>query len=464
MSTAEEEVRLSMRVMINKEKTKVLFAIVDNKLADILLSFLTLPMGMIPQLLGKHFGEDEAPNIGSLNTLYKGLENLDSSHFRTEVNKLMLLNPRSSLDADCSKLQLNIYYDTQPIKYFSCEDMDCRSAIMYHDTERCPCGKSMNRNLIFPIEGDYEDGEVFTVKTSTFLISDDLRMLPNVTGSFLQTIKDLGITDTNEAQQMTFTIGFNQIMELLKWSLLSQFPLTDLILGKSQIRKSSSIANPELFILPPEMNEEANSSSKKFKVKATVQKSTYKLLFVQAEEDFIDFLFSFLTIPLAQVERLLGSNTWLGSIDNMYKSLSNLNADKYLKTPDAKGWLLDPKIPPNFLSKNQIFPISEKEYTFKGGACNGKPPAFVNPNNEGSYLKGPGMFMVTDDLTVTPLCMLSTISTLNELKIPLCDVEELEIDIGLEEGLRILKASLTLTYALTNGLIHILRKQLKQEN
>ncbi|KAL3830431.1 hypothetical protein ACJIZ3_019233 [Penstemon smallii] len=440
MSSPEEEVRLSMRVMINKEKTKVLFAIVDNNLADILLSFLTLPLGLIIRLLKKHYGDDEVPIVGSLNTLYDGLANLDSSHFRTEVNKLMLLNPESSLDADCSKLQLNIYYDTQPIKYFSFENMDCTSVIMYHDTERCPCGKSMNKNL-----------KVFTVKTSSFLISDELRMLPNVTGSYLQTINDLGITDTDGALQMTFTIGFNQIMELLKWSLLSQSPLTDLILGKSQIHKSSSIAKFELFILPPaDMNEGANSSSTKFKVKATLHKSTRKLLFVQAEEDLVDFLFSLLTIPIGKVESLLDSNTCLGSIDNLYSSLASLNADKYLKTPDAKGWLLDPKLPPNYISKNQymIFPISEQIYDFKSGSCKGKPLAFVYPNNEGSYVKGPGMFMVNDDLTVTPLCMLSTISILNELKIPLW-FTHIE--------------SITSTYALTNGLNPVLEKLLKRK-
>ncbi|KAL3830438.1 hypothetical protein ACJIZ3_019240 [Penstemon smallii] len=463
MSTAEEEVRLSMRVMINKEKTKVLFALVDNSLADILLCFLTLPLGVIPRLLKKHYGDD-APNIGSLNTLYNGLENLDSSHFRTEAGKLMLLNPKSSLDVDCSELKININ-DTQPVKYFGCGDLGCKhgGVIMYHDTERCPCGNSMNGEVCIGIEGPYEDGEVLTVKTSYFLISDDLRVLPNVTGSFLQSIKDLGITDTDGAKEITITIGFNQIMDLLKGSLLSQTPLSDLILQQRPMLHSP-IPKSEPFTLMLQMGEEATSRSKKMKVKATVQKSTQKLVFVQAEEDFIDFLFSSLIIPLGQAENLLGCNTSLRGIDNIYKSLANLNANKYLKTPDTKGWLLDPEIPPNYLSKNQIFPISEQIYNFKGGGCKGKPLAFVYPNNEGSYVKGPGMFMVNDDLTVTPLCMLSTISILNELKIPLCDVEELEIDIGLEEGLRILKASLTSTYALTNGLIHILRKQLNQEH
>ncbi|CAA0808596.1 Protein of unknown function (DUF674 [Striga hermonthica] len=60
--------------------------------------------------------------------------------------------------------------------------------------------------------------------------------------------------------------------------------------------------------------------------------------------------------------------------------------------------------------------------------------------------------MVTDDLTVTPLCVTSSLSILDRQGIPLSDVEELELNIGLEEALSILKASLTSTSALTNGL------------
>ncbi|PNX80980.1 hypothetical protein L195_g036994 [Trifolium pratense] len=42
------------------------------------------------------------------------------------------------------------------------------------------------------------------------------------------------------------------------------------------------------------------------------------------------------------------------------------------------------------------------------------------------------------------------------MKVPLNDVEEMVINIGLKEGLSILKASLTSTSALTNGLKHYL--------
>ncbi|KAL6569447.1 hypothetical protein OROMI_013961 [Orobanche minor] len=81
-----EDVQFSLKVLINKQKTKVLYAKADNHLVDVLLSFLTLPLGTVIKILGKHYGNDEAqaPVIGSLNTMYNGLANLDSDHFCTE--------------------------------------------------------------------------------------------------------------------------------------------------------------------------------------------------------------------------------------------------------------------------------------------------------------------------------------------------------------------------------------------
>lgn len=40
-----KEVEFTLKVRMNKQKTKVLFAEIESNLADVLLSFLTLPLG-----------------------------------------------------------------------------------------------------------------------------------------------------------------------------------------------------------------------------------------------------------------------------------------------------------------------------------------------------------------------------------------------------------------------------------
>ncbi|EYU34023.1 hypothetical protein MIMGU_mgv1a0195142mg, partial [Erythranthe guttata] len=71
---ANKDVSFSLKVMINKDKNKVLFALIDADFADVLLSFLTLPLGKIVKVLAKHYGEEEdrAPVVGSLTSLYNG--------------------------------------------------------------------------------------------------------------------------------------------------------------------------------------------------------------------------------------------------------------------------------------------------------------------------------------------------------------------------------------------------------
>ncbi|XP_058741773.1 uncharacterized protein LOC131614165 [Vicia villosa] len=74
-----------------------------------------------------------------------------------------------------------------------------------------------------------------------------------------------------------------------------------------------------------------------------------------------------------------------------------------------------------------------------------------------SFAKGPSMYMVTDDLFVSPMSSISTMSYLKKSKVPLSDLEERVIKIGVNQGLNILKASLVSTSALTNGLNQFIR-------
>jgi hypothetical protein len=50
-----------------------------------------------------------------------------------------------------------------------------------------------------------------------------------------------------------------------------------------------------------------------------------------------------------------------------------------------------------------------------------------------SYARGPSTYMVADDLRVTPMSSISTMSYLNRSKVPLSDLEEIIIKIGKKE-------------------------------
>ncbi|XP_073153269.1 uncharacterized protein [Henckelia pumila] len=370
---AAEEVQFCLKVMMMKESNKVLYAEVDNDFADVLLSFLTLPLGTIVRLLNKHYGND-APIIGSLNSLYGGLLNLDSCHFWTETGRLMLLNPRNSYGFQCSRLRLQID-DTPPAtECFTCENDICAS--MYYKMT-CLCLIRSNTMIRRDLEIETQSGEkgVFTVQAASFLLTDDLQILTNTSSSLFQILKLNGIGDTSVLEERTLNVGLKEVMELLKGSLVSQTPITDIILNisstagtpnKRQKFSASTIYKPD--VLPQtQTSENLSSDSKKITLKAFVQKSTHRVLLAQTRHDFIDFLLSLLIIPLGRVQFLLGNNTSLGSINNLYRSISNWEAVDYMKSRETITALLDPQIPPYFLTCHQIFSLNQQSVS-KGGS------------------------------------------------------------------------------------------------
>ncbi|KAL1555510.1 hypothetical protein AAHA92_11236 [Salvia divinorum] len=347
-----EDLSIYVKFVTNKENTRVLFAEVGSDFADALLTFLLLPLGTIVKFLNNHYSK--APVIGSLSSLYNGLENLDSIDFLHKDAKSLLLTPKGLVSK----------YDWPK----------------------------------------YESG--LTESTASFTISDDLRVMGGVEGSVMSTLNSLGIAliDMDGAETKDVTFDLHEILELLMSSLVARNPLTDYLL-KRYVPNSPAKQGNSLN----QISKKTHSiNSKKMILKAMMQKSTNKLLFAQAQHDFVSFLFSLLSIPLGKVEWYLHSNTGVSAIDNLHKSI------------------------PDTMIMKSIFPsISTRVRT-----------SLMSEDQE---------------------CI--CVSVINKMKVPLSDVEEVELKVGLEEGLSILRAALTSTKALSKGLSKlILKNQEKQQN
>ncbi|KAH6799715.1 hypothetical protein C2S51_036199 [Perilla frutescens var. frutescens] len=367
---------------------------------------------MIVKVVEKHYG-DKAPAIGSFSTLYNGIANLDSVHFKSESAKSLLLNPISDFKNYLCGLKLN-----------------------YTD----PTSSNFAKEY---------DG-VFTKSADSFTISDDLQVIPNVAGSIINTLS-IAITDMDGAETRNVTFGFNEMMALLKEALISRNPLTALLLGGSQMNLAAVKYERGNALLTQIDKDSASVNPTKMILKVMIQKSTFKLLFAQADSEFINFLFSLLTLPLGRVEWYLGSNTGLKNMDSLHWSIAVDNFDEHLRELRVEGsWKTD------YLINPAVYDISRSRNEFS--------PLNFSQHGSKDYLEGSRMYMVSDDLTVLPLTITSSVSVINKMKISLSDVRELELQVGLEEGLSILKAALTSSTALTDGLIKPMLKKPKQES
>ncbi|XP_071740911.1 uncharacterized protein [Rutidosis leptorrhynchoides] len=179
------ESKISIKVTVDKLKNKVVYAEADHTFVDVLFSFMTLPMGSIVRLLNKQPDKKYSEVLKSLNNLYQSLIDLQDRFFLNEECKYTILNPRSPSYVHCRKLKVNID-DTEAKKYFDDDD----------DDNSCV------------------GGGVFVSDATTYMVTDDLRIMPSTPGCCMRMLIHHGVTDTIHIDEKTVDLGYQQIIDL----------------------------------------------------------------------------------------------------------------------------------------------------------------------------------------------------------------------------------------------------------
>ncbi|KAI3695867.1 hypothetical protein L1987_78870 [Smallanthus sonchifolius] len=209
-------------------------------------------------------------------------------------------------------------------------------------------------------------------------------------------------------------------------------------------------------------------ASSKVTLKLLIDKNGQRVLFAEAGKDFVDFLFSLLALPVGSVIGLLDNRDMVGGLAKLYKSVSDLN-DDYIQSNQNKDVLLKPKSSlPSIISPqlpllpteavSSPSPASNSSTVFyKCLYCNGVLSTYslTCPNSYclskmtttdeyvlksevdakgGGFVKGLVTYMVMDDLVVTPMTAISSITSLNKFNInDLGALEEKVVHIGMNE-------------------------------
>ncbi|ONI00035.1 hypothetical protein PRUPE_6G064100 [Prunus persica] len=401
---------ISVKALVDKASNQIIFIESDNDFIDVLFSFLTIPMGTIMRL---------APNqsvpleIGCIKNLYSSVTNMDVKHFRTEACRDMLLCPRNVAESQCRNLKPKI------------------------------------------------DNE-------------------------------LGVRNGNTTEELTFNVGSDEVLNLLICSLVSRTPLTETLLKNKPIRKLSN--DNQGINIEPQIVVDATDPEGNLSIKLIVSKSKKMVCYAEVGEDFVNLLFSFLTIPLGFVVKQMRDCALKGCINQLFKSVQDLD-DCYLKSDYHKEMLLSPKLVPGFCYENHLLGTEEATYYYALGMLSTdktliasrisaakktrrsyygeesaqtsiKSVTVMDPkshNNQDKSAEGQGflggqamftvMFTVTDNLIIRPISLMFGLSLLNELKVPLTDIEVKIVHVRREEALRLLVASFVCDSALTNAFI-----------
>ncbi|KAK3160369.1 hypothetical protein QOZ80_1BG0058600 [Eleusine coracana subsp. coracana] len=245
-----------------------------------------------------------------------------------------------------------------------------------------------------------------------------------------------------------------------------------------------------------------NTATTGLSLKLLIDRKAQRVLFAEASKDVVDFLFSFLALHVGSVVKLLGEEAMVGSVGNLYASVEKLDA-AYVQPGVAKDTLLRPTtLSPSVTTRSSLFrlpaptpaptPAASPKKFFRcnnGDRCNcqdgyygnrhasfhnyvsdtrgttcpscggqmntevefvlpagSAPPPVEKASSAGGkkgFVQGIVTYTVLDNLTITPMSAISSITLLNTFEVTdLAALQEKTVQLGYDEGLQILKASL----------------------
>ena len=198
---------ISLKVLVDKKKNRVIFAECDPDFVDILFRFLTTPIGTIARLT---FTNSLTMEMGCMNNLYHSVKNMDVQHFRTEGYKAKLLSPHNGAESYCKNLKLRID-NTEATKFFHCSPQCATSnfKLLSHYTQVLyDCGNLMKYQMSLSAETASKDGGVFVKELNRYMISEDLQVMPLCAAASIAIMSKSGVSDWSTVYHM----GVNEVL------------------------------------------------------------------------------------------------------------------------------------------------------------------------------------------------------------------------------------------------------------
>ncbi|XBJ04169.1 hypothetical protein VPH35_023157 [Triticum aestivum] len=410
---------VDVKMFVDKEKKRVLFAESDKEFVDVLFSFLTLPVDTIVRLLGRQ------SQLGCLDELYKSVESLNVDHFQTKECKAMLLraSPTAALSvtrkkpvyhARCGcpvnaaafhldRLKVKFddtnqsgFYTCATHKQFSSVLPGCKHGCSSSSFWKCP------PHLLAAVR-DYGDG-VFVKHGPKYIVTDDLQVAPASTRLVFSLLDRFGPQDQAKLEEKILELNAN------KKKYLDQLP-------------------ENLF--PKEASDDTKPVLSVVEITLVHTKDKASVLYAEVGGDFLDLLFGLLCVPLGSIIKTYGQWSQNMSIDGLYRNIDE-SARTWMKQ-ECQMVLLSPKLAPFFGCSSNVLQIEEmspRSLTFRCFNCSyADKITFVesNPKFRGigsdstakAYVHGGlGKFLVTSDLRVLDFTMTNTLQVMRAAKIP----------------------------------------------
>ncbi|XP_060169875.1 uncharacterized protein LOC132600606 [Lycium barbarum] len=229
--------KLSMKLLIDTNAGKVLFAEADKDCVDFLFQILSLPAGTVMSLL------KEKGMSGSLPNLYESVENLKDVYIQSNQCKDILLKPKSSVGISSAPFLLLNYDDlTREKTFYGCSYTTSHSTVSDDPSALCTsCRHSMSRKFTY-VAPPVANGAVaatggFVKDLVTYMVTDDLVVTPMSSISCISLLNKFNVRDVGVLEEEVVSFGMNEALELLKASFESKEVLTSVFTSCVKVEK-----------------------------------------------------------------------------------------------------------------------------------------------------------------------------------------------------------------------------------
>ncbi|XP_021769466.1 uncharacterized protein LOC110733687 [Chenopodium quinoa] len=464
MASSGSESKMSLKILVDIKSNKVVFAEAGKDFVDFIFQLMSLPLSTITKLLN----EKELGMVGSLGALYKSIESLDVEYYEADNNKDSVLKPRDDVCVPLFSVNTGPSPPTKSAAAFMCPYHS--SCVTDYQGTSCPiCKFEMNSvcptvRYAHPAKKTLSCG--YLKRAVSYMVMDNLEVKPMSLSLIRSHVKDF---DHLEEKQVE--VGLQEGLAILKASMETKAVLT-LWLHFGSANTLTDISPFQVFnkLIESIYMAEVVKTEVKLSLKIIVDTQANKVVFAEANLDFVDFIFSILSLPLATVVKLLNAKDMVSCLGSLYQSIESLEP-KYFEAFRDKDSVLRPRtsVVNPLLSSNDT-PTSVTYYLcrehnyisdFKGIVC---PSCFSNKtmpfhtNSKyiapKSYVKVLATYMVLDNLEIKPMSATLIKSEVQDFD-PLV---EKEVEIGLQEGLALLKASLETNSVLSTTKIIVNKK------
>ncbi|KAJ9550480.1 hypothetical protein OSB04_014525 [Centaurea solstitialis] len=409
------KMEVSLKLTIDKKQHRVLFAEADKEFVDFVFSLLIIPLGK--------------SNVGCMPNIYRSVKNLKDNYMASGVDKVLLMNPNSPVSFVSSPLPPSLIPPTIVLDtYYKCLGCVDTTFVSLEYGVKCPrCSKFMFTPLTSETKSRSDAGRRGFVKggVGKYMVMDDLSITHlDQSSSIINLLKKMNINSLDAVHERVVRVTTDKAQVLLELASTS----------------SNTVLTNAFLDLKMEVS-----------LKLMIDKKQHRVLFAEANKEFVDFIFGFLYIPMGKCN--------VGCMPSIYRSLRDFN-DDCMASSVEKRVLMNPKSPVPFVSSllptsmvqspKPIHKTSQTSRCFDGIS----PPRDRRTKDAGrkGFVKGGALrYMVMDDLSVTHLDQSSSIiNLLKKMNINSLDaVEERVVRVTRDTAQVILELALTSNTVLT---------------